>query len=106
MTENYTLTDDDEAHFLGSWPKHGKTWTNGHNQRHQAIADAIRDRRPKPFAVGDVVHIVHGFNGEWSRDCEVLVVVDRWEKPGAVVRDGHGDIGWFRLDQLAHGAKP
>ncbi len=106
MTERYTLTEDQEALFVATYPNHGKVWSVAPAQACQDIADAIRDNRPKPFEVGDVVHIVHGFSGEWSRDCEVLVVVDRWERPGAVVRDGRGDIAWFALTELAQGENP
>ncbi len=105
MTENYTLTDDQEALFVATYPNHGKVWFRHNVQAlYQSIADAIRDNRPKPFEVGDVVHMPE-YTSSWARNCEILLVVDRRGVPGAVIRDGDDNVEWFGLTELAHGEK-
>ncbi len=105
MTENYTLTDDDEAWYLTYYPNHGKVWSVAPAQACQDMADAIRNNRPKPFTVGDIVHLPD-VDSDWARNCEILLVVAVRETPGAVIREGDGDIDWYELTELAQGENP
>jgi len=100
--------DDEDAKVLAHMYPSSNDYRETKNLVLQRLCQQVRDKMPKPFKKGDIVH-VSGNAGvdSWCERMEVIAVArDGDYEEQAWCRDGDGDLGEYATADLAYGIRP